>query len=170
MLSSVLKVSVCLPLRRTKTRLPPRSLWMTSSPLKMRSSHRVRPFTPKHNIKKSLNQRCFSPQVIYFHLLLIQCSSYETETLTCFVGVLICAAQPPARQTHPFASSVSQPHHSSAAVAAQQGGYEIPARLRTLHNLVIQYASQGRYEVAVPLCKQVGAPPNKRKAPGFKAN
>ena len=24
-------------------------------------------------------------------------------------------------------------------------GYEIPARLRTLHNLVIQYASQGRY-------------------------
>lgn len=33
-------------------------------------------------------------------------------------------------------------------------GYEIPARLRTLHNLVILYASQGRYEVAVPLCKQ----------------
>lgn len=37
---------------------------------------------------------------------------------------------------------------------AMGGGYEIPARLRTLHNLVIQYASQGRYEVAVPLCKQ----------------
>lgn len=35
------------------------------------------------------------------------------------------------------------------------GGYEIPDRLRTLHNLVIQYASQWRYEVAVPLCKQV---------------
>ena len=33
-------------------------------------------------------------------------------------------------------------------------GSEIPARLRTLHNLVIQYASQGRYEVAVPLCNQ----------------
>ncbi|KAJ3612948.1 hypothetical protein NHX12_019205 [Muraenolepis orangiensis] len=48
----------------------------------------------------------------------------------------------------------TQPVHSSAAAAAQQGGYEIPARLRTLHNLVIQYASQGRYEVAVPLCKQ----------------
>ncbi|VDD84389.1 unnamed protein product [Mesocestoides corti] len=32
--------------------------------------------------------------------------------------------------------------------------YEIPARLRTLHNLVIQYAGEGRYEVAVPLCKQ----------------
>lgn len=47
-----------------------------------------------------------------------------------------------------------QQQHSSAAAAAQQGGYEIPARLRTLHNLVIQYASQGRYEVAVPLCKQ----------------
>uniref|UniRef100_A0A8C5VQ17 Kinesin light chain n=1 Tax=Microcebus murinus TaxID=30608 RepID=A0A8C5VQ17_MICMU len=40
------------------------------------------------------------------------------------------------------------------SAAAQQGGYEIPARLRTLHNLVIQYAAQGRYEVAVPLCKQ----------------
>uniref|UniRef100_A0A670ZG85 Kinesin light chain n=1 Tax=Pseudonaja textilis TaxID=8673 RepID=A0A670ZG85_PSETE len=45
-------------------------------------------------------------------------------------------------------------HPGAAALAAQQGGYEIPARLRTLHNLVIQYASQGRYEVAVPLCKQ----------------
>ncbi|XP_015272027.1 PREDICTED: kinesin light chain 3 [Gekko japonicus] len=44
--------------------------------------------------------------------------------------------------------------HGSPSAAAQQGGYEIPARLRTLHNLVIQYASQGRYEVAVPLCKQ----------------
>uniref|UniRef100_A0A8B9JSL9 Kinesin light chain n=1 Tax=Astyanax mexicanus TaxID=7994 RepID=A0A8B9JSL9_ASTMX len=50
-------------------------------------------------------------------------------------------------------TQISQPH-SSAVAAAQQGGYEIPARLRTLHNLVIQYASQGRYEVAVPLCKQ----------------
>ncbi|KAL8211993.1 UNVERIFIED_CONTAM: hypothetical protein K2H54_032888 [Gekko kuhli] len=44
--------------------------------------------------------------------------------------------------------------HGSPSAEAQQGGYEIPARLRTLHNLVIQYASQGRYEVAVPLCKQ----------------
>ena len=35
-------------------------------------------------------------------------------------------------------------------VASVTSGYEIPARLRTLHNLVIQYASQGRYEVAVP--------------------
>ncbi|XP_061574846.1 kinesin light chain 3 [Cololabis saira] len=58
----------------------------------------------------------------------------------------------PAEDEEP--SQMSQPHHSSAAAAAQQGGYEIPARLRTLHNLVIQYASQGRYEVAVPLCKQ----------------
>uniref|UniRef100_A0A6I8PE16 Kinesin light chain n=1 Tax=Ornithorhynchus anatinus TaxID=9258 RepID=A0A6I8PE16_ORNAN len=44
--------------------------------------------------------------------------------------------------------------YNKGAAAAQQGGYEIPARLRTLHNLVIQYAAQGRYEVAVPLCKQ----------------
>lgn len=50
--------------------------------------------------------------------------------------------------------AVQPSHGSAAAAAAQQGGYEIPARLRTLHNLVIQYASQGRYEVAVPLCKQ----------------
>ncbi|XP_067381786.1 kinesin light chain 1b isoform X5 [Channa argus] len=49
---------------------------------------------------------------------------------------------------------MQQQHNSAAVAAAQQGGYEIPARLRTLHNLVIQYASQGRYEVAVPLCKQ----------------
>lgn len=32
--------------------------------------------------------------------------------------------------------------------------YEVPARIRTLHNLVIKYAQKGRYEVAVPLCKQ----------------
>lgn len=49
-------------------------------------------------------------------------------------------------------SSHPTPAHSMAASAS--AGYEIPARLRTLHNLVIQYASQGRYEVAVPLCKQ----------------
>ncbi|XP_071795406.1 kinesin light chain-like isoform X2 [Asterias amurensis] len=47
-----------------------------------------------------------------------------------------------------------QQQASPGAAAAAAGGYEIPARLRTLHNLVIQYASQGRYEVAVPLCKQ----------------
>jgi len=44
----------------------------------------------------------------------------------------------------------SQPSAFGQAAA----GYEIPVRLRTLHNLVIQYATQGRYEVAVPLCKQ----------------
>ncbi|XP_048355276.1 kinesin light chain 3 isoform X3 [Sphaerodactylus townsendi] len=54
----------------------------------------------------------------------------------------------------PAVPAQSGPGRQSAGVAAQQGGYEIPARLRTLHNLVIQYASQGRYEVAVPLCKQ----------------
>lgn len=31
---------------------------------------------------------------------------------------------------------------------------DIPMRLKTLHNLVIQYASQGRYEIAIPLCRQ----------------
>lgn len=47
--------------------------------------------------------------------------------------------------------TLSQASNSSTN---NSGVYEIPARLRTLHNLVIQYASQGRYEVAVPLCKQ----------------
>ncbi|KAL9699959.1 hypothetical protein quinque_003400 [Culex quinquefasciatus] len=37
---------------------------------------------------------------------------------------------------------------------SQYSGYETPPRLRTLYNLVIEYASQGRYEVAVPLCQQ----------------
>ncbi|XP_072515986.1 kinesin light chain 4 isoform X2 [Salminus brasiliensis] len=49
----------------------------------------------------------------------------------------------------------SQKPSSAALAAAQRGGYEVPARLRALHNLVIQYANQGRYEVAVPLCKQM---------------
>jgi kinesin light chain len=35
---------------------------------------------------------------------------------------------------------------SQYAQQAANAGYEIPARLRTLHNLVIQYASQGRYD------------------------
>ena len=53
-----------------------------------------------------------------------------------------------------FNISVLSPSQPNAMASAASGGYEIPARLRTLHNLVIQYASQGRYEVAVPLCKQ----------------
>lgn len=52
-----------------------------------------------------------------------------------------------------FAAAMS-PTPPSQFVQQASAGYEIPARLRTLHNLVIQYASQGRYEVAVPLCKQ----------------
>ncbi|CAJ0939411.1 unnamed protein product, partial [Mesorhabditis belari] len=51
-------------------------------------------------------------------------------------------------------ASTYHPTPASAMAASANVGYEIPARLRTLHNLVIQYASQGRYEVAVPLCKQ----------------
>uniref|UniRef100_A0A8C5C8X3 Kinesin light chain n=1 Tax=Gadus morhua TaxID=8049 RepID=A0A8C5C8X3_GADMO len=60
----------------------------------------------------------------------------------------------PLTRPPPSPHTVPHQHNSAAVAAAQQGGYEIPARLRTLHNLVIQYASQGRYEVAVPLCKQ----------------
>uniref|UniRef100_A0A8R1E256 Kinesin light chain n=1 Tax=Caenorhabditis japonica TaxID=281687 RepID=A0A8R1E256_CAEJA len=51
-------------------------------------------------------------------------------------------------------SQFNQPTPAHSMAASANVGYEIPARLRTLHNLVIQYASQGRYEVAVPLCKQ----------------
>ncbi|CAC5374068.1 KLC [Mytilus coruscus] len=51
-------------------------------------------------------------------------------------------------------SEVLSPSQPSAMAQAASGGYEIPARLRTLHNLVIQYASQRQYEVAVPLCKK----------------
>ncbi|XP_077551103.1 kinesin light chain-like isoform X2 [Haemaphysalis longicornis] len=56
----------------------------------------------------------------------------------------------------PGGGGMGGPMGSSGGGGAGGGsaGYEIPARLRTLHNLVIQYASQGRYEVAVPLCKQ----------------
>ncbi|XP_015781073.1 kinesin light chain isoform X2 [Tetranychus urticae] len=54
-------------------------------------------------------------------------------------------------EQHPEGLTPTPPGQMAAVANA---GYEIPARLRTLHNLVIQYASQGRYEVAVPLCKQ----------------
>jgi len=37
---------------------------------------------------------------------------------------------------------------------ATYGSSDVPSKLRTLHNLVIQYAGQKRYEVAIPLCKQ----------------
>ncbi|XP_055642398.1 kinesin light chain-like [Toxorhynchites rutilus septentrionalis] len=50
--------------------------------------------------------------------------------------------------------SSTNPSSPNQLSTSANAGYEIPARLRTLHNLVIQYASQGRYEVAVPLCKQ----------------
>lgn len=54
-----------------------------------------------------------------------------------------------------FLSDASPTPQNNLTLSQQvNAGYEIPARLRTLHNLVIQYASQGRYEVAVPLCKQ----------------
>lgn len=33
-------------------------------------------------------------------------------------------------------------------------GFEIPERIRTVHELVGQYISQGRLDLAVPLCKQ----------------
>lgn len=72
--------------------------------------------------------------------------------------MVLCACNLPTRcprhVTIACYPTVQHQHNSAAVAAAQQGGYEIPARLRTLHNLVIQYASQGRYEVAVPLCKQ----------------
>lgn len=49
---------------------------------------------------------------------------------------------------------VQQGNQAENVNNAPNTGYEIPARIRTLHNLVIKYAQKGRYEVAVPLCKQ----------------
>ena len=53
-----------------------------------------------------------------------------------------------------YADLMMSPSQSTTGSFISSTGYEIPARLKTLHNLVIQYASQGRYEVAVPLCRQ----------------
>jgi len=53
-----------------------------------------------------------------------------------------------------YADLMMSPSQSASGSYISSTGYEIPARLKTLHNLVIQYASQGRYEVAVPLCRQ----------------
>ena len=58
------------------------------------------------------------------------------------------------RQFDSYADLLMPPSHSASGSFISSTGYEIPARLKTLHNLVIQYASQGRYEVAVPLCRQ----------------
>ncbi|CAL8071962.1 unnamed protein product [Calicophoron daubneyi] len=54
------------------------------------------------------------------------------------------------RHTSPYGMSQSQ----TVSMSQVASTYEIPTRLRTLHNLVIKYASEGRYEVAVPMCKQ----------------
>ena len=43
-----------------------------------------------------------------------------------------------------FGSSNPQGRVENKVLNQANAGYEIPARLRTLHNLVIQYASQGR--------------------------
>ncbi|XP_058256115.1 kinesin light chain 1-like isoform X2 [Hemibagrus wyckioides] len=48
----------------------------------------------------------------------------------------------------------SQQKTSAAMAEVSQGGFEVPERLKTLYNLVRQYTKQGRYEVAVILCKQ----------------
>ena len=58
------------------------------------------------------------------------------------------------RRFDSYADLFMSPSQSGTGSFISTAGYEIPARLKTLHNLVIQYASQGRYEVAVPLCRQ----------------
>ena len=40
------------------------------------------------------------------------------------------------------------PTPPSQYASQANAGYEIPARLRTLHNLVIQYASQGKCRIS----------------------
>ena len=51
-------------------------------------------------------------------------------------------------------SSLETKEHSIDINSNSKPHSEIPPRFRTLHNLVIQYAQAGRYEVAVPLCRQ----------------
>jgi len=77
-------------------------------------------------------------------------SSSSTPSTTGMDDLFGSNAESPTDNNNAQVSSTIDNNNSSVA----SGGYEIPARLRTLHNLVIQYASQGRYEVAVPLCKQ----------------
>lgn len=60
----------------------------------------------------------------------------------------------PGRRFGSYADLLMSASQSGTGSFISTTGYEIPARLKTLHNLVIQYASQGRYEVAVPLCRQ----------------
>jgi kinesin light chain len=62
--------------------------------------------------------------------------------------------QDQSRRFDSYADLTMSPSQSATGSFISTTGYEIPARLKTLHNLVIQYASQGRYEVAVPLCRQ----------------
>ena len=62
--------------------------------------------------------------------------------------------QDSSRRFDSYADLTMSPSQSATGSFISTTGYEIPARLKTLHNLVIQYASQGRYEVAVPLCRQ----------------
>lgn len=47
-------------------------------------------------------------------------------------------------EEHEDRNQLSSPTPPSQIAYQASAGYEIPARLRTLHNLVIQYASQGR--------------------------
>lgn len=63
-------------------------------------------------------------------------------------------SQDHSRKFGSYADLLMSPSQSATGSFISTTGYEIPARLKTLHNLVIQYASQGRYEVAVPLCRQ----------------
>lgn len=48
-------------------------------------------------------------------------------------------------EEHEERNHLSSPTPTSQISYQVSAGYEIPARLRTLHNLVIQYASQGRF-------------------------
>lgn len=49
---------------------------------------------------------------------------------------------------------LSRRESTQSSSSSSFSDYEIPTRLKTLHNLVIQYTSQGRYEIAITLCRQ----------------
>lgn len=71
------------------------------------------------------------------------CAEFHIVMCHAAIGYVVCSVLCSSAANMRLSSRVVGTGHNSASTT----GYEIPARLKTLHNLVIQYASQGRYEV-----------------------
>uniref|UniRef100_A0A914IDH4 Kinesin light chain n=1 Tax=Globodera rostochiensis TaxID=31243 RepID=A0A914IDH4_GLORO len=62
-----------------------------------------------------------------------------------------------------FSQFLQTTPENAVAASVCPADYDIPQRMKTLHNLVLQYAAQGNYAVAVPLCKQAVKEQEKHK-------